>query len=74
MRKRDGNILRLRGTLGAMGGIVVKADLDLINSIRVEVIFRRGCWVGPRLTGIGEIKLLRDVRQSFPAVLMAVFL
>ena len=67
VRKRGGNILRLRGALGAMGGIFVQADLDVINSTRVEVCFRRGGWVGPRLTGIGQIKLLRDVRQSFPA-------
>ena len=45
----------------------MQADLDVINSTRVEVCFRRGGWVGPRLSGIGQIKLLRDVRQSFPA-------
>ncbi len=67
VRKRGGNILRLRSPLGAMGGIFVQADLEVINSSRVEVCFRRGGWVGPRLTGIGQIKLLRDVRQSFPA-------
>ncbi len=67
LRKRGGNILRVRGPLGAVGGIFVQADLDVINSTRVEVCFRRGGWVGPRLYGIGQIKLLRDVRQSFPA-------
>ena len=67
VRKRGGNILRLRGPLGAMGGIFVQADLDVINASRVEVCFRRGGWVGPRLNVIGQIKLLRDVRQSFPA-------
>ena len=67
VRKRGGNILRLRGPLGAMGGIFVQADLDVINALRVEVCFRSGGWVGPRLNGIGQIKLLRDVRQSFPA-------
>ena len=50
-----------------MGGVFVQADLDVINSTRVEVCFRKGGWVGPRLTGIGQMKLLRDVRQSFPA-------
>ena len=65
--KRGGNILRLRGPLVAVGSVFVQADLDLINSTRVEVCFRRGGWIGPRLSGIGQIKLLRDVRQSFPA-------
>ena len=67
VRKRGGNILRLRGPLGAMGGIFVQADLDVINASRVEVCFRRGGWVGPRFSGFGHIKFLRDVRQSFPA-------
>ncbi len=45
----------------------MQVDLNVINSTRVEVCFRRGGWLGPRLFGIGQIKLLRDVRQSFPA-------
>lgn len=65
--KIGGNILRLRGLLVALGSVFVQADLDLINSTRVEVCFRRGGWIGPRLSGIGQIKLLRDVRQNFPA-------
>ncbi|QNI49906.1 plastid lipid-associated protein (PAP)/fibrillin family [Synechococcus sp. RS9915] len=65
--KRGGNVLRLRGPLGAVGGVFVQVDLNVINSTRVEVCFRRGGWLGPRLFGIGQIKLLRDVRQSFPA-------
>ena len=67
LRKRGANILRLRVTLGPIGGIFVQAELDVICSTRVEVCFRRGGWVGPRLNVIGQIKLLRDVRQSFPA-------
>ena len=65
--KRGGNILCLRGPLVAVGSVFVQADLDVINSTRVEVCFRRGGWIGPRLSGIGQIKLLRDVRKSFPA-------
>ena len=65
--KRGGNILCLRGPLVAVGPVFVQADLDVINSTRVEVCFRRGGWIGPRLSGIGQIKLLRDVRQSFSA-------
>ena len=65
--KRGSNILRLRGPLVAVGSVFVQADLDVINSTRVEVCFRRGGWIGPRHSGIGQIKLLKDVRQSFPA-------
>ena len=65
--KRGGNILSLRGPLVAVGSVFVQADLDVINSTRVEVCFRRGGWIGPRHSGIGQIKLLKDVRQSFPA-------
>ena len=65
--KRGGNILCLRGPLVAVGSVFVQADLDVINSTRVEVCFRRGGWIGPRHSGIGQIKLLKDVRQSFPA-------
>ena len=67
VRKRGGNILRLRGPLGATGGAFVQADLDVINSTRVEVCFRRGGWIDPRFPGIGQVSLLRDVRQIFPA-------
>ena len=37
VRKRGANILRLRGPLRATGGVFVQADLDVINSTRVEV-------------------------------------
>ena len=67
VRKRGGNILRLRGLLGATGCIIVQSDLDVINWTRVEVCFRRGGWIGPRFPGIGQVSLLRDVRQIFPA-------
>ena len=66
-RKRGGNILRLRGPLGATGGAFVQADLDVIYSTRVEVCFRRGGWIDSRFPGIGQVSLLRDVRQIFPA-------
>ena len=45
----------------------MQADLDVINSTRVEVCFRRGGWIDPRFPGIGQVSLLRDVRQIFPA-------
>ena len=67
VRKRGGNIFRLRGPLGATGGAFVKADLDVINSTRVEVCFRRGGWIDPRFPGIGQVSLFRDLRQIFPA-------
>ena len=67
VRKRGANILRLRGPLRATGGVFVQADLDVINSTRVEVCFRRGGLIGPRFPGIGQVSLLRDVRQIFPA-------
>ena len=67
VRKRGANILRLRGPLGATGGAFVQVDLDVINSTRVEVCFRRGGWIDPRFPGIGQVSLLRDVRQIFPA-------
>ena len=66
-QKRGCNLLRLRGPLGAIGAISVQADLEVINEKRVEVKFRKGGWLGPSLPGIGQLKLLREVEQSFPA-------
>ena len=66
-QQRGCNLLRLRGPLGTIGAISVQADLKLIDSQRVEVRFRQGGWLGPRIPGIGQIKLLREVQQSFPA-------
>ena len=72
--KRGCNLLRLRGPFGAIGAISVQADLEVINEKRVEVKFRKGGWLGPSLPGIGQLKLLREVEQSFPAWLDITFL
>ena len=61
------NLLRLRGPLGTFGAISVQATLNVINAKRVEVKFCKGGWIGPTLPGLGQIQLLRDVQQSFPA-------
>ena len=73
-QKRGCNLLRLRGPFGAMGAISVQADLEVINEKRVQVKFRKGGWLGPSLPGIGLLKLLREVEQSFPAWLDITFL
>ena len=73
-QKRGCNLLRLRGPFGAIGAISVQADLEIINEKRVEVKFRKGGWLGPSLPGIGQLKLLREVEQSFPAWLDITFL
>ena len=63
---RGRNCLRLAGPLGGLVAIQVDAELQVINEKRVEVRFRRGGWVGPRLGGI-HLQLMREVKQSFPA-------
>ena len=73
-QKRGCNLLRLRGPFGAIGAISVQSDLEIINEKRVEVKFRKGGWLGPSLPGIGQLKLLREVEQSFPAWLDITFL
>ena len=73
-QKRGCNLLRLRGPFGAIGAISVQADLEVINEKRVEVKFRKGGWLGPSLPGIGQLKLVREVEQSFPAWLDITFL
>ena len=73
-QKRGCNLLRLRGPFGSIGAISVKADLEVINEKRVEVKFRKGGWIGPSLPGIGQLKLLREVEQSFPAWLDITYL
>ena len=74
VRNRGCNLLRLRGPLGSIGAISVQADLEVINDKRVQVKFRKGGWLGPSLPGIGQLKLLREVEQSFPAWLDITFL
>ena len=64
---RGCNILRFRGPFGAIGAISVEASLNVVDSQRVEVKFLRGGWLGPRYPGRGQLKLLREVQQSFPA-------
>ena len=66
-RNRGCNLLRLRGPFGAIGAITVEASLNLIDAQRVEVKFLRGGWLGPRTPGGHQLKLLREVQQSFPA-------
>ena len=73
-KNRGCNLLRLRGPFGAIGSISVHADLAVINEKRVEVKFRKGGWLGPSLPGIGQLKLLREVEQSFPAWLDITYL
>ena len=64
---RGCNLLRLAGPIGSVGGISVQADLNPVSEQRVEVCFRRGGWVGPRLLGSKRLSLMRAVKQSFPA-------
>ena len=67
------NLLRLAGPLGELAGITVRAAIavepptapDQPNQ-RVSVRFERGGWLGPNLGG-QRLRLLREVRQSFPA-------
>ena len=73
-QNRGCNLLRLRGPFGAIGAFSVQADLEVINEKRVKVKFRKGSWLGPSLPGIGQLKLLREVEQSFPAWLDITFL
>ncbi len=73
-KNRGCNLLRLRGPFGSIGAISVQADLEVINEKRVEVKFRKGGWLGPSLPGIGQLKLLREVEQSFPAWLDITYL
>ena len=66
-RNRGCNVLRLRGPLGAIGAITVEASLKVIDAQRVEVKFLKGGWLGPKVPGGSQLKLLREVQQSFPA-------
>ena len=67
------NLLRLAGPLGELAGITVRAAIAVEPSTapdqpnqRVSVRFERGGWLGPSLGG-QRLRLLREVRQSFPA-------
>jgi len=67
------NLLRLAGPLGELAGIAVRAAIAVEPpatpedaSQRVSVRFERGGWLGPTLGG-QRLRLLREVRQSFPA-------
>ena len=68
------NLLRLKGLLSGAAAITVQADLNIVDIKRVDVRFRRGGWVGPQLPGWGRLKLLKAVKQSFPAWLDITFL
>lgn len=67
------NLLRLAGPLGELAGIAVRAAIAVEPpasadqpSQRVSVRFEQGGWLGPNLGG-QRLRLLRQVRQSFPA-------
>jgi hypothetical protein len=65
------NLLRLPGPVAPLAGIAVEAAISVDTSEgspqqRVQVRFRRGGWLGPRL-GERRLQLLRAVRQPFPA-------
>ncbi|MDM7953127.1 MAG: PAP/fibrillin family protein [Cyanobium sp. CZS 25K] len=63
------NLLRLAGPLGPLAGIAVQARIAIAPEAphqRVSVQFERGGWLGPRW-GEDRLKLLREVRQGFPA-------
>ena len=64
---RGCNLLRLSGPFGSVGGICVQADLQPVSDQRVDVHFRRGGWVGPRLFGSSRLEWTRAVKQRFPA-------
>ena len=73
-QKTGFNLLRLRGPCGVIGCITVQAELSVVSSSRVEVRFIKGGWVGPKLYGFGQLKVLRDIQQSFPAWLDITYL
>lgn len=70
------NLLRLPGPLAAVAGIAVEASIhvptvepvvgEVKPTQRVEVRFKRGGWLGPKL-GTSQLQWLRPVSQSFPA-------
>ena len=66
-QQRGCNLLRLRGPLQHVGAIRVDASLNLIDQNRVQIQFRRGGWMGPRLSDRKRLELMRDVDQRFPA-------
>ena len=73
-QKTGFNLLRLRGPFGRIGCITVQAELSVVSSSRVEVKFIKGGWVGPKLLGLGQLNVLRDIQQSFPAWLDITYL
>ena len=73
-QKTGFNLLRLRGPFGTIGCITVQAELSVASSSRVEVKFIKGGWVGPKLFGLGQLKVLREIQQSFPAWLDITYL
>ena len=66
-RQKGCNQLRLRGPLKTLAAVTVQVDLKITGRQRVEVNFRRGGWVGPKLPGGRQLALMREVNQSFPA-------
>ena len=68
------NLLRFKGYLGSVAGISVQANIKAIGERRIKVLFLRGGWVGPKLPGGKRLKLLRDIKQNFPAWLDITFI
>ncbi len=64
---RGCNLLRLCAPFAKLGGISVQAELQIIDSKRVDVRFRRGGWIGPSLPNRQQLSLMRQVQQSTPA-------
>ena len=64
---RDCNLLRLRGPLSALGGISVRAKVQVAGSQLVMVCFRQGGWIGPSLPNRQQLSWMRKVQQSTPA-------
>ena len=61
------NLLRLRGPLSALGGIRVRAEVQVAGRQRVMVCFRQGGWIGPSLLNRQKLSWMRKVQQSTPA-------
>ena len=61
------NLLKIRGPLGSILAISVNADIKIKNQQRIDVKFRRGGLLGPKINNGQRVKLHREVKQSFPA-------
>ena len=66
LRGRGMNALRLSAPWGDLAGIALQAEIAVEGEQRVNVLFKRGGWLGPAW-GNGRLQLLRSVKQSTPA-------